>query len=420
MCTLYNNSIKQGKVLKIWKSAHITPLPKVKGANQPKDFRPIALTPILAKCFERLVSPYIKDKIDDTNQYAYRRNRSTDDALLILLDRITYHLDKSAKNYVRAVFIDFSSAFNTINSSILIQRLTDKQINSNIIAWVYDFLTDRSQRVKTCNEISEALTVSTGCPQGCVLSPILFSLYVECMTVSGSNMHMVKYADDTVIIELCSPDQATNLQAEMSHIAAWCEDNSLLINSTKTKEIVFCNKRDEPNPATLDINGSEIQRVDEYKYLGTIVEKKLSFKSNTDNIIKKANKRLYIMKQLAFLKVQPSTIRLAYTTFIESVLSYHLSIIFGHLIQDDTKLYNHTIKTARLLSNDQIERQTINEVYDKQFKTKCLRLTCCGRDNIIALDKLPSGRYLIPKHRVNARKFCFRSNCVRLLNRIFS
>ena len=227
MCTLYNNSIKQGKVPKIWKSAHITPLPKVKGANQPKDFRPIALTPILAKCFERLVSPYIKDKIDDTNQYAYRRNRSTDDALLVLLDRITYELDKSPKNYVRPVFIDFISAFNTINSSILIQRLTDKQINSNIVAWVYDFLTDRSQRVKTCNEISEALTVSTGCPQGCVLSPILFSLYVECMTVSGSNMHMVKYADDTVIIELCSPDQATNLQAERSHIAAWCEDNSL-------------------------------------------------------------------------------------------------------------------------------------------------------------------------------------------------
>ena len=198
----------------------------------------------------------------------------------------------------------------------------------------------------------------------------------------------------------------------MSHIAAWCEDNSLLINSTKTKEIVFCNKRDEPNPATLDINGSEIQRVDEYKYLGTIVEKKLSFKSNTDNIIKKANKRLYIMKQLAFLKVQPSTIRLAYTTFIESVLSYHLSIIFGHLIQDDTKLYNHTIKTARLLSNDQIERQTINEVYDKNFNTKCLRLTCCGRDDIIALDKLPSGCYLMPKHRVNSRKFCFRSNYV--------
>ena len=123
--------------------------------------------------------------------------------------------------------------------------------------------------------------------------------------------------------------------------------------------------------------------------------------------------------QLAFLKVQPSAITLAYNTFIESVLFYHLSIIFGHLIQNVTKLYNHTIKTARLLSNDQIERQTINEVYDKYFKTKCLRLTCCGRDDIIALDKLPSGCYLMPKHRVNARKFCSRSNCVRLWNKNF-
>ena len=80
------------------------------------------------------------------------------------------------------------------------------------------------------------------------------------------------FHDIMAIIELCSPDQTINLQAEMPHNTAWCEDNSLMINSTKTKEIVFCNKRDEPNPPTLDINGSEIQRVDEYKYLGTIVK----------------------------------------------------------------------------------------------------------------------------------------------------
>ena len=112
----------------------------------------------------------------------------------------------------------------------------------------YSFFTNRSQQVKACNNILEPLNVSTGCPQGCVLSTLLYSIYVESMTVSHPNMYIIKYADDTVILELCGSGQPSNLQAEMFNNAAWCENSSLLINSSKTKEIVFCNRNGEPDP----------------------------------------------------------------------------------------------------------------------------------------------------------------------------
>ena len=104
----------------IWKTASVIPIPKVSGASEPKDYRPIALTPVLAKCLERLISPHISDKIADENQFAYKRNRGTDDALMMLLDNVSKHLDVNAQNYTRAVFIDFSSAFNTIDSTLTV------------------------------------------------------------------------------------------------------------------------------------------------------------------------------------------------------------------------------------------------------------------------------------------------------------
>ena len=239
------------------------------------------------------------------------------------------------------------------------------------------------------------------------------------MTVSQPNMSVIKYADDTVILELCEVKQQSLLQAEMSNIATWCEKNSLLINASKTKEVVFCNKRDDPNPSLINMCGAEIQRVDEYKYLGTILNNKLCFKANTSNIVKKASQRLHIIKQLAFLHAKANTIQLCFSTFIESVLSYHLAIIYGHLSQDDKRQYNQVLKTANRLSRAKLRKTSIHEIYEPRFKAKCLRLNFCSRDPILEFELLPSGRHRTIKGRTNARKNSFRSNCAQLCNKIF-
>ena len=419
VCKLFNNSIQTAVMPDIWKSANIVPLPKTKGASQPKDFRPIALTPILSKCLERLVAPEITRHITDETQYAYKTNRSTDDALITLLDKITEHIDRAAGNYVRAVFIDYSSAFNTINPTSLIHKMVKKAIDNNIINWTYNFLTTRSQRVKANGEISHSITTSTGSPQGCVLSPRLFSLYVEDMPVSDS-FTIIKYADDTVLLEFLTSNQPSSLQSEVNNLKQWCDDNSLSINASKTKEVVFSNKRSDPEPPPITIGSHHIEQVESYKYLGTTIHKKLNFDANTDAIISKAEKRLFIVKQLAKLKVKPSTIRLAYKTFLESVLLYHLPIIYGHLSADNIRQYNHVIKSACSLSRGQLEDVgNIDDVYKRALKTKCLRMTCTSSESVLVFDKLPSGRLRAVKHRVNARKFCFRAQCIRFYNKIF-
>ena len=112
--TIYNNSIRLATFPQCWKSANIKPIPKCKAPQHIKDFRPIALTPTLAKCFERLTVKYFQPLVTDTRQFAYKQNNPTEDAFILLMDTISEHLDLNAQNYGHGVFINFSSAFNTL------------------------------------------------------------------------------------------------------------------------------------------------------------------------------------------------------------------------------------------------------------------------------------------------------------------
>ena len=233
--------------------------------------------------------------------------------------------------------------------------------------------------------------------------------------------NIIKYADDTVILEYLSPHQSSELQTLLDNVTTWCDDNSLIVNSTKTKEVIFQNKRDDKTTTPVTIDDQQIEQVDEYKYLGTTVHKKLSFEADTNMLTDKAQKRLFIMKQLAYLNVRPSTIQLAYTTFIQSVLIYNLAIIQGHLTQALRDEYTHIINTAKTLSRGKINPSTMSELCDSQSRNKCLRAYCGANNNpTLVLDTLPSGRYRAVAFRTNNRKFCFRSICVQILNKLFT
>ena len=110
-------------------------------------------------------------------------NKSTEDALAYLLDTVTFHLDKHAKNFARCLFIDFTSALNTVSPTILTHQIVDIELHSNMINLVYSFMTDRSQHVITEAGVSDSLTTNIGSPQGCVLSIVLFSLYIQDMPI---------------------------------------------------------------------------------------------------------------------------------------------------------------------------------------------------------------------------------------------
>ncbi len=205
------------------------------------DYRPVALTSTVMKVFERLLKKHICSSIPatlDPLQFAYRPNRSTDDAISQVLHSSLTHIDSKNGNYVRLLFIDYSSAFNTIVPSKLAVKLSDLGLNTSLCDWIQDFLTGRPQVVKMGQFTSNSITLNVGAPQGCVLSPLLYSLYTHDCVSSHSSTSIVKFADDTVVLGLISNNDETAYLGEVERLTSWCQDNCLSLNVSKTKELI--------------------------------------------------------------------------------------------------------------------------------------------------------------------------------------
>ncbi|KAF0036611.1 hypothetical protein F2P81_011923 [Scophthalmus maximus] len=285
---IFNLSLAQAAVPACFKATSIVPVPKHSSPTGLNDYRPVALTPIIMKCFERLVLAHLKNCLPptlDSYQFAYRSNRSTEDAVSTVLHSVLTHLDNN-NTYARMLFVDFSSAFNTVIPSKLNTKLGDLGFNNPLRHWLMDFLTNRPQYVKSGHTCSTTITLNTGVPQGCVLSPFLYSLFThDCRPVHGSNT-IIKFADDTPVIGLISNNDETAYREEVQHLAAWCADNNLLLNTSKTKELIvdFRRKRGSThNP--IHINGMAVERVSSFKFLGTHITEDLSWSTNTSSLL---------------------------------------------------------------------------------------------------------------------------------------
>ncbi len=192
--------------------------------------------------FERLLKKHICSSIPatlDPLQFAYRPNRSTDDAISQVLHSSLTHIDSKNGNYVRLLFIDYSSAFNTIVPTKLAVKLSDLGLNTSLCDWIQDFLTARPQVVKVGQFTSNSITLNIGAPQGCVLSPLLYSLYTHDCVSSHSSTSIIKFADDTVVLGLINNDDETAYLDEVERLTSWCQDNCLSLNVSKTKELIM-------------------------------------------------------------------------------------------------------------------------------------------------------------------------------------
>ncbi|KAL0165807.1 hypothetical protein M9458_037651, partial [Cirrhinus mrigala] len=201
---IFNRSLELCIVPSCFKCSTIIPVPKKPKTTGLNDYRPVALTSVVMNSFERLVLAYLKDitgPLLDPLQFAYRANRSVDDAVNMRLHYILQHLDKPG-TYARILFVDFSSAFNTIIPDILQNKLSQLSVPTSICQWITSFLTYRQQLVKLGKLTSGTRTISTGAPQGCILSPLLFSLYTNDCTSKDPSIKLLKFADDTTVIGL--------------------------------------------------------------------------------------------------------------------------------------------------------------------------------------------------------------------------
>ncbi len=201
----------------------------------------------------------------DPLQFAYRPNCSTDDAI----------------SYVRMLFIDFSSAFNTTIPQHLINKLNLLGLNNSLCNWILDFLTGRPQSVRVGHNTSSTTTLSTGAPQGCVLSPLLFTLLTHDCTAKFSSNHIIKFADDTSVVGLISNNDEMHYREEVAQLAEWCGANSLSLNMGKKKEVVMDFRRNSVDHPPLTIDSSTVERVSSTKFLGVHITEDLTWTTNT-------------------------------------------------------------------------------------------------------------------------------------------
>ncbi|KAK3514156.1 hypothetical protein QTP70_005087 [Hemibagrus guttatus] len=218
---------KSCEVPRCFKRSTIIPVPKKPKISGLNDYRPVTLT-------------YLKDitgPLLDPHQFAYRANRSVDDAVNMGMHYILQHLDRPG-NYARILFVDVSSAFNTIIPDLLQTKLMKISVPTPICQWITNFLTDRQQQVRFGKLTPGSLTISTGAPQGCVLSPLLFSLYTNDCTATDPSVKLLKFADDTTVIGLISDGDESAYRQEVEQLAVWCSLNNLELNTLKTVEMV--------------------------------------------------------------------------------------------------------------------------------------------------------------------------------------
>ena len=400
----------------------IIPVPKKAKVQELNDFRPVALTSILCKCMERVVCSQLTAAVADymdPMQFAYRAKRGADDAVIVLLNHLVRHLD-NAGTFARVLFMDFSSAFNTLQPHLLISRLLNLQVDPCIVLWIRSFLRDRPQRVSVCGHLSDELVLNTGAPQGCVLSPVLFSIYTNELT-SSSILPLLKFADDMALVALLKDENSLSQYfLFIDYLAYWFDSSFLELNVKKTKELCFGEDRmqDTSLARPCKIKGENVEQVTSFKYLGVILDNKLNYNCHVDHVCKKANQRLFLLRKLKHFQINSNILESVYRSLIESILTFSITAWYGNLsVKSKTQLSRIVNQASKIIGKKQIP---VSDLYKEFTRRKAGRIL---RDPTHPLhdsfETLPSGRRLrAPLARKNLYKRSFIPSAIAILNNI--
>lgn len=228
----------------------------------------------------------------------------------------------SRGNTIRIILLDFSKAFDRINLNILIVKLIDMGVRPSLIKWLCNFLSDRKQRVKLGKSFSSWINVKAGVPQGTKLGPLLFLVMVNDLKPSNVQNNHWKYVDDMSISEVVSTDNNSVIQQDLDHIVRWANEHYMTLNSKKCKELRISFVRDPPVLPQAVIGEKQIEIVDKHKVLGFCIQDDFKWDAHVEMIVKKASKRLHIIRILKRNGMPPEDLVTIYISLVRSVLEY--------------------------------------------------------------------------------------------------
>lgn len=299
---LFNSSVMQGRYPDILKVARVIPIHKSGKKDVVINYRPISTLEFLDKIFERLMygrlsSFFNKYGIICDEQFGFTKDRSTNDAILRYVQFIRGALGK--KLHVLSVMLDFSKAFDTVHHHVLIDKLYKVGIRGNTNNWIRSYLSDRSQYVHVNGVNSPLLPVSSGVPQGSILGPLLFLVYINDMSRCCSKLNFVHFADDTTVF-LAGPnlsDLYDDMNSELKLIDLWLCANRLSLNIDKTVYLIHsdCNKASDKQ---IIIRNVSVKQVKQTKFLGMILDDRLNYRDHILHVCGKLSKSCGILWRL--------------------------------------------------------------------------------------------------------------------------
>ena len=328
---IYNLSINSGIFPDIWKIAKVIPVFKKGQRYLAENYRPISLLSCFEKIFERLVVKRMMTFIKKHNilyelQFGFRENHSTVHALLEITDHIYSKLDQD--NYALGVFLDLSKAFDTIDHEILLYKLHHYGFRGIVGDWFSSYLSNRKQYT-CCNKAQSSLeTIVTGVPQGSVLGPILFTIFVNDMANAMNDVKPRLFADDTNIFCFSNNinDLARVINSELTKLDVWFKANKLLINTSKTNHCLFKPNRNKiiTNEFTIEM-GSKLKGVNSLKYLGLQIDCNLNWNDHIDTLASSLVKYCSMFAKLRHL-VPVECLKALFLSLVQSKISYALEV----------------------------------------------------------------------------------------------
>ena len=354
---VYCYCFQNGIVPKIWLRSLIKPIPKGADKNPflPLSYRGISLISCIGKVYSSILNSRLSAYLEENNilvdeQNGFRKSRSCEDHAFVLSSIIDYRKSEGSSTY--AAFIDLSKAFDCINRTLLCYKLLTNKINGQFYHAVLALY--RETCVQVNNMTTEWFGTLQGVRQGDNLSPTLFNIYLNDLAkeikdmglgvpLDDINVPILLYADDIVLIS----ENESNLQKMLDHVEFWCKKWQMRVNVDKTKVVHFRNKRKNKTSFNFKINGSKIEIVDHYQYLGIIFDEYLTFEKCAKALSDSGGRALgsVISKFKQFKNVGYNTFTKLYDTGVNSIISYGASIWgydkekFGQAVQNRAMRY---------------------------------------------------------------------------------
>lgn len=326
MSQIINQSLETGIIPEIWKTSHVIPIPKINNTQNASEFRPINTLPNDEKILEIIVKKQLIYYIEKNNllsnyQSAFRNNFSCETALNYVISDWHKAIDKNEK--VIIIALDLKRAFETINRNKLIEKMELYGIKGVELKWFHSYLNNRKQKTKFNEEISNAISVPIGLPQGTALSVILFLLYINDIVNIEIKGKISLFADDTLLVVKNKNIETaiSDANSDLDKIYNWMNENKLMLNVSKTKWMIISKTKEKNHKCDLFIGNKIIERVECLKYLGILIDENLNFNQQIKACIKKASFGTNLLKRNA-KSLTFHTKKMIYSAIIQSQFDY--------------------------------------------------------------------------------------------------